>query len=128
MDTTITRTPSPSKKRRVEPIGLGNNSAEDTPRGISIRPIPSFATPSVDASSECSVSSRRSRSPEKKINAMRSAPQPIELQQFHGRKEDVPDELKTIFKAIDGRFSRGIRVISNEYKVSQFLDRLNCPC
>lgn len=47
---------------------------------------------------------------------MRSAPQPIKLQQFHERKEKIPDELRTILKAIDGRLSRGIRVISTEYK------------
>lgn len=48
----------------------------------------------------------------------RSAPQPIELQQFYERKEKILDELRTILKAIDGRFPRGIRVISTEYKVS----------
>jgi hypothetical protein len=121
METSATRTPSPSKKRRIDANSVRDGNTRDTPRGIPIRHTPSFATPSIEASSERSFSSRRSRSPEKKINAMRSAPQPIELQQFHGRKEEIPDELKTILKTIDGRFSRGIRVISNEYKVNQSL-------
>ena len=118
IQTSAADTPSSPKKRRVETDSVADGNVEDTPRAISIRPAPSFANPSVEASSECSVSSRRSRSPEKKINAMRSAPQPIELQQFHERKEKIPDELRTILKAIDGRLSRGIRVISTEYKVS----------
>ena len=121
IETSAARTPSPSKKRRVERDSVPDGNVEDTPRAMSIHPTPSFATPSVETSSECSVSSRRSRSPEKNINVMKSAPQPIELQQFHERKEEIPHELKAIFKAIDGRFSRGIRVISNEYKVNSSL-------
>ncbi|KAF2813831.1 uncharacterized protein BDZ99DRAFT_459582 [Mytilinidion resinicola] len=104
MDAPATRTPSPSKRRRID------GSVEDTPRAMSIRPAPSLA------SSEQSFISRRSQSPEKKIKAMRSAPQPVELQQFHERREEIPDELKTMLRIIDGRLSRGIRVISNEYE------------
>ena len=114
IETSAARTPPPAKKRRVERDSAADDNVEDIPRAICIRPTPS----SVETSSECSVSSRRSRSLEKNINAMRSAPQPIELQQFHERKEEIPDELKAIFKVIDGRLSRGIRVISNEHKVN----------
>lgn len=120
METSAARTPLPPKRkrRRVAADSVADDHVEDTPRATSMCPTPSFATRSVAASSGRSVSPQRSRSPEKKINVMRSAPQPIELQQFHERKEEIPDELKTIFKTIDSRLSRGISVISNEHKVN----------
>ncbi|KAF2807524.1 uncharacterized protein BDZ99DRAFT_573325 [Mytilinidion resinicola] len=41
---------------------------------------------------------------------------PLNCNKFHERREEIPDELKSMLKDIDGRLSRGIRVISNEYE------------
>lgn len=114
------RTPSPTKRRRPNEADLDEKSLEITPR-----PQRSIQSAGDDVSRQLSSSSTnssavspRSRSPTKQMAEMLFAPQPIFFKQFglHVPGE-LPAELITILHTLERRFSRGIAVVSDAYKV-----------
>lgn len=116
MNSPFTRTPSPSKKRKIQE----ENMEEDTPQPVPIEPFfkdPSYTSNPTTRSSVI-TSPSRSRSPKKQMAEMFFAPQPILYKQLMPRATgELPAELDGLLQIITRRSSRGIGVVSDVYKV-----------
>lgn len=112
------RTPSPTKRRKVDQADLDHDDAIITPRPI--HSVDSFGhddSHQITSSASSSGLMPRSRSPTKQMAALIFAPQPILYEQF--MPEDagkLPAELVSILQSLE-RCSRGIAVISDDHQV-----------
>lgn len=126
MNSSLTRTPSPSKKRRIQNANVDGNSADNTPQPPRTQGFfqdPSHTSNSSTRSSVMSSPSR-SQSPKKQMTEMFFAPQPILYKQFLPRTAgELPAELDALLQII-ARSSRGIGVVSDAYKVGRARSRI----
>lgn len=125
MNSLPTRTPSPSKRQKVVQANSDDESVENTPQPR--RPLQSArvgVSQKSSSSTRSSIASSKSRSPTKQMSKMLFAPQPIMFKQFvPDASGEFPAELNTLLQAVELRFSRGIAVVSDAYKVRKDLSR-----
>lgn len=119
MNSLLTRTPSPSKRRKIRQADFDDDSVENTPwPRLPLRSTRDDVSQQSSSSTPSSVVSPRSRSPTKQMAEMLFAPQPILFKQFVPRAPgELPAELNTILQTIERRFSRGIGVVSDAHRV-----------
>lgn len=112
------RTPSPTKKRRLDQADLDDDGVDVTPK-----PIYSVDSAGYDVSQQNTSSassgalSPRSRSPTKQMAELLFAPEPILFKQFMAEDaEKLPPDLVSMLQSLE-RFSRGTAVVSDAHQV-----------
>lgn len=119
------RTPSPTKRRKLDQTGWGpdndddNDGAEITPRPRihSVDSAGQDGSQPITSSASSGALSSRSRSPTKQMAAMLFAPQPILFKQFAPEDaEKLPSELVSMLQSLE-QFSEGVAVVSEAHQV-----------
>lgn len=119
------RTPSPTKRRKLDQVDLSDADIDITPRPIhSIDSTEQDGSQQINSSASSSALSPRSRSPAKQMAAMFFAPEPILFEPFEeaADADKFPAELIHMLQSIE-EYSDGMAVISDAHQVWYLLSR-----